>query len=260
MQSFNYHTHVERCGHAKGNEEDMILAAIDGGFKVIGISDHLPFPDWPDLSCRMPLEQMDEYLATLRQLKEKYADQIQVLIGFETEFFEDSVEYYRQVSDKCDYLVFGQHNPSRKFAGDYNQEPYCNDEYIELMATQLCQAMDLGLTKYVCHLDYFLLDGCELSDSHMKSLEKIARCALKNDVVLEINLKGPIYGKHQYKDVLSYRYPNTLVFEMVAKIGCKVCFGYDAHYPDALRQREIELKVKEDFQNLKLNFVSEPFL
>lgn len=29
MKKTNYHTHTYRCGHANGNEEDMIQAAID---------------------------------------------------------------------------------------------------------------------------------------------------------------------------------------------------------------------------------------
>ena len=43
-QPFNYHTHTYRCGHASTEEDEAyILAAIEAGFKQIGISDHGPF-------------------------------------------------------------------------------------------------------------------------------------------------------------------------------------------------------------------------
>ena len=37
MKKTNYHTHTYRCGHANGNEEDMIQAAIDMGIEELGM-------------------------------------------------------------------------------------------------------------------------------------------------------------------------------------------------------------------------------
>ncbi len=35
----NYHTHTKRCGHAKGTDEEYVIAAIEGGFDELGFSD-----------------------------------------------------------------------------------------------------------------------------------------------------------------------------------------------------------------------------
>ena len=45
----NYHTHTYRCGHS-GNyaDEEFVLHAIDAGLKVLGFSDHTP---WPYAGC-----------------------------------------------------------------------------------------------------------------------------------------------------------------------------------------------------------------
>ena len=40
----NYHTHTTRCGHAEGTEEEYILTALRCGYKVLGFSDHTPWP------------------------------------------------------------------------------------------------------------------------------------------------------------------------------------------------------------------------
>ncbi len=259
MQSFNYHTHTYRCGHAVGTEEDMILAAIKGGFKTIGLSDHLPFKNWEDETCRMPLEDFDEYLNISYALKEKYKDQINVLVGVETEFFYDHIDYYKQISTKCDYLIFGQHNKDFNSL-DYYAESYCNDENIDYMCEQLIQAVKLGLTKYICHIDYFLLAKAKLTSKHLDSIRKLAKVCKEHDAVMEINLKGTVYGKEMYNGRLCYKYPNYFVMQVLAEEQVKVCFGYDAHNPEKLVNREIENIVFEELKDLNLNYIKTPFI
>ena len=40
----NYHTHTWRCRHASGTERDYIENAIDHGIRILGFSDHTPYP------------------------------------------------------------------------------------------------------------------------------------------------------------------------------------------------------------------------
>ena len=44
MMLANYHTHTVRCKHAVGSEREYIEAAIANGFKILGFSDHTPWP------------------------------------------------------------------------------------------------------------------------------------------------------------------------------------------------------------------------
>ena len=44
MLNANYHTHTARCRHASGREEEYIQQAISSGLKVLGFSDHTPYP------------------------------------------------------------------------------------------------------------------------------------------------------------------------------------------------------------------------
>ncbi len=259
MQKFNYHTHVYRCNHAVGTEEDMVLAAIQGGFSVIGLSDHIPFMDRSEYGVRMEKEEIQDYINECNRLKEKYKDKIKVLVGFETEYFEDSVEFIQDVKSKCDYLIFGQHYPDRDSL-EYSEHPFSSAKYINVMVDQYCKAIELGLTKYIAHLDYFLLRGCELTDEHLEALRRLAMYAKKHDAVIEINLSGVKRGKNTYGDITCWKYPNLIVFKMIAEVGTKVCFGYDAHSPEALINREIENQIKEEFKELNLNYVTEAFI
>ena len=86
----NYHTHTTRCGHAEGTEEEYILTALRCGFKVLGFSDHTPWayatPGFVS-RIRMLPSQLDDYVLTLRGLREKYADKLHIRIGLEAEYF-----------------------------------------------------------------------------------------------------------------------------------------------------------------------------
>lgn len=255
-QTFNYHTHSYRCGHAVGSEEEYIQAAIKAGFTTIGISEHMGYEGWDDPKERIPYLELDDYLKVMYELKEKYKDQINVRVGFECEYFDDSLEHLKKMQTKCDYLICGQHAPDRSNIY-YDQPPYCADEYIALMAEQVCKGIKHGLFKYIAHPDYFMLSKCEFTQAKAEAIRKIAMCAKENDVVLEINLKGTKYGRKDYAIGNSYLYPNKEVFKIIGEVGTKVCFGYDAHNPDVLLEREKEDELREEFKQFNLNYVDD---
>ena len=67
----NYHTHTWRCRHADGTEREYVERAIEGGLKILGFSDHspYPFPDGYDSGMRMRLDQVEGYVDTVLALK-----------------------------------------------------------------------------------------------------------------------------------------------------------------------------------------------
>lgn len=254
LQDFNYHTHTYRCGHAVGNEEEYVKSAIQAGFKTLGFSEHMGYEGWDDPNERIPYLKLDEYLKDMYALKEKYKDQINIRVGFECEYFEDSLKHLKKYRDKCDYMICGQHAYDRH-EHYYDQSPYDSDDYIEIMAEQVCEALATGLFQYLAHPDYFLLSKCDFTKRKSAAIRKIAECAKKHDAVLEINFKGTKYGKQIYDGIESYYYPNYHVFKIIGEVGCKVAFGYDAHNPEFLLQRYKEKELHEAFKELNLNFV-----
>ena len=85
----NLHAHTTRCGHATGTPREYIEAAIAGGIRIMGFSEHVPlrFPDGHETPHRVPTAQAPDYIAQLRQLREEYRDKITLHIGFEAEFY-----------------------------------------------------------------------------------------------------------------------------------------------------------------------------
>jgi histidinol-phosphatase (PHP family) len=96
MPWFSYHGghSGEFCGHAKGKLEPVVQRAIEAGFTHYGLSEHCPrYRDQDLYSDEAALGMTPaSLLATFRayideafMLRERYADRIQVLVGFETE-------------------------------------------------------------------------------------------------------------------------------------------------------------------------------
>ena len=86
---FNLHTHTVRCNHASGTDEEFVLEAIKNGYEVMGFSDHAPylFPKTHISSYRMATSQTQDYADSIKALKEKYKDKIDIRLGFEVEWY-----------------------------------------------------------------------------------------------------------------------------------------------------------------------------
>ena len=110
----NYHTHTTRCGHAEGTEEEYILTALRCGYKVLGFSDHTPWayatPGFVS-HIRMLPAQLDDYVLTLRSLREKYADRLHLHIGLEAEYFPAYLGWLKEETERLgiEYLILGCH-------------------------------------------------------------------------------------------------------------------------------------------------------
>lgn len=212
-----YHAHTVRCGHAKGSEEEYVLAAIKIGIKRLGFSDHIFLPGIFQPRVRGSYECLEEYINTIRSLREKYKDQIEIVVGFEAEYGDSFLDYYKWLYDtkKIDYLIMGQHYfvKNRKLYLFSNLEDYA--ESVE-------KGLDTGLFKYIAHPDIFVM----FHGGWDNSLEPIARRILKKceetHTPIEINVLGLVGGRE---------YPCDEFFELAREYNVQVVVGVDAHSP-----------------------------
>ena len=70
--NYNYHTHTKRCGHASGEDEEYVLAAIKAGIKELGFSDHIFYPGLSQKPIRQDGSDFDDYVNSISNLREKY--------------------------------------------------------------------------------------------------------------------------------------------------------------------------------------------
>ncbi|OAL03365.1 histidinol-phosphatase [Phaeosphaeriaceae sp. SRC1lsM3a] len=95
---YSHHSHSGQfCGHAKDTLEDIVQAAIAKGFHNFALTEHIPrsledfYPEEQDSHTEESLAKLfDAFYAEACRLRDVYADRIQILIGFESEWIRPS--------------------------------------------------------------------------------------------------------------------------------------------------------------------------
>jgi histidinol-phosphatase (PHP family) len=237
MIKTNWHTHTARCGHAYGTDEEYVQAAIRGGLKTLGFSDHAAYTT-PYPPERMAIEQVPEYIASIRSLKEKYKNQISIHLGMEVEYYPsqwETLTYYRK---EMDYLILGQHQLELGAGSVYGiRDPQRLKRYVDALEG----ACYHGLCDYIAHPDVVLYSYPVLDGSVREAARRIADISLKYDMPLELNCgSGVRYGKQHYSDGDRYAYPVRIFFEEFARRHCPIVIGLDIHNPQLfLEERDL---------------------
>lgn len=225
-----YHTHTSRCGHAYGKDEEFVLSAIKAGIKRLGFSDHIFFPNIVQPTIRGSYDQLDDYLNSIHSLKEKYKNQIDIIVGFEAEYGDCYLDYYKWLieSKKIDYLIMGQHYLIKPNHLSYYSSA---EDYV----TSVEKGLDTGLFKYIAHPDIFVM----FNRGWDSSLEPYARRILKKceetNTPIEINILG-LRGKRLY--------PNDEFFELAREYNVKVVVGVDAHEPNQFSKEAFQIAIE----------------
>ena len=153
----NYHTHTHRCNHAIGREEDYVKEALKAGFEILGWADHTPylFPGGYYSHFRMRPVQLPGYVQTIQELQRKYAGQIEMPIGLETEYypkhFGNLMEFLRD--HPIDYLILGQHFIGNEYDAPYSGLVTDDKDVVRQYCRQSMEAMNTGLFTYFAHPD-----------------------------------------------------------------------------------------------------------
>ena len=247
MQDFNYHTHTYRCGHAQKDmtDEDFVNEFIKRGFKKIAFTDHSPQKQAIDKrnNMRMEYSQINEYLDSIKYLKNKYKNKIEIQSGFEIEYLpgeEDNLLELKQMTDK---LVLGQHfiyddnNIDLKIFRKHN----FTDENLIKYANYIKTAIELEIPNIIVHPDLYMLNRNQFGKIEREVAEIICKVAEKYDIPLEINLTEPSMYLSNLKDKI--KYPCREFWEVASNYNVKVIYGIDAHYKKQIEQYEESIKL-----------------
>lgn len=249
MQKFNYHSHTSRCGHAIGEDEEYVLAAIANGYTKMGFSDHAPYRDGYAKGERMHKEELEDYIKSVKVLQEKYKDQIDIRIGLEFEYFEDQLDELMEYKERMDYMIIGQHGPKL-----FEEEFYTrnDDEAVLLYASLIEKACAKGLPDIIAHPDLFMFDKKEWTPACEEAAHRIVKAAVNADIPIEINLNGIHYGIRQIGNEKRVGYPYRSFWEVAAQYPVKVVYGLDAHKPEKYADVDAYHLVNEVLEGIQL--------
>ena len=247
---FNFHTHTHRCNHATGSEREYIECAIQNGIKEMGFSDHAPWIDpakGEEWWYVVPYAKVEDYVSTVRTLREEYRGKIDLHIGFEAE--HDPADPCELIRLGAEYLILGQHFIKAP-SGEYTYiATGGKDDLLPHYADALIAGMRSGYYTYVAHPDVFRYDGDV--ESYQKEMRRVCEASLATGVPLEINFLGLREGRF---------YPTEALWEVAGEVGCPVTFGYDAHSPETAGDIATLPQAMALVEKYHLNYIGKPKL
>lgn len=229
------HNHTTLCNHATGTVEEYIQKAIEIGIDVFGFSDHAPMPFDP--KYRMDITQKELYENEVLYMKEKYKNDIQILLAYEVDFMQNSSLMLDEILNaKVDYLIgsihfiqekdsnlWGFDNP--EFIGKY-KEKNIDDIWIEYFEA-IKELAKSNLFDIVGHLDLIKVFKY-LPTKDIKSLALPALKAIKKaNMTVEINAAG-------LRKPIEQPYPSRDLLEVAFELDIPITFSSDAHDPSQI--------------------------
>lgn len=229
------HNHTVLCNHAEGTIDEYILQAIKHKTKFFGFSEHAPMDFDPHY--RLKFEEMQVYEQSIILAKEKYKDDIEILLGYEVDYLQGHMDE-RVLHANVDYLIGSVHfidkwgfdNP--EFIGRYEDE---NIDDIWQKYFDTIEAMAQSkLFNIVGHLDLIKVFKF-MPNKNILEMAHNALLAIKDsDMVLELNMAG-------YRKPVQEAYPSFELLSEAFKLQIPITFSSDAHAPEQVSLYETNL-------------------
>ena len=243
----NYHSHCTFCD-GRSAPEDFVKFAISNGFRAYGFSSHSPLPF--ETFWNMSATDMPEYLNEINRLKEKYNDRLEIYVGLEIDYLDEtynpSVPYFKELP--LDYRIGSVHflPTSSKLIeenvvcidGSFAEFKQSVDRYfdgsirklVEKYYESVLKMIEGGGIDIVGHIDKVYMNGQRCDDFAanaawykeplMACLERVA----KKGIMVEINTKN-LREKRQ-------TFPHLDLLPILKKMDIPVVVNSDCHFPD----------------------------
>jgi histidinol-phosphatase (PHP family) len=245
---FSYHGghSGEFSRHAAGSLEEVVESAIRAGFSTYGVSEHAPryraedlFPDEADLDVGDLARAFETYVDAALALRDRHADRIELLVGFETEVlpprdWTERMLALRRQHPEFDYVVGSVHHVgdasidmtpelTAKVAEEMGGREILERLYFEGGA----ELVERLRPEIVGHFDLIRkFDGVDANfgPGTWKHIERALEAVRDVGAVLDVNA-APARRK------LGPVYPLPPLLERACEMGIPVTLGDDSHGP-----------------------------
>lgn len=231
----NYHTHTTFCD-GKNTPEEIVLYAIEKGFKSIGFSGH----GYTSFDVRYCMTDTEGYVREISRLKRKYDDKIKIYCGIE----EDAFSYANRTN--FDYIIGSSHyfNIGNKYYpidSNYDYFKKCL-EVFDYDVKKLAETYYNAFSGYIAsrkpdivgHFDLITkFDEIEVprflnNSEYLKIAEKYMYKAAENDVIFEVNTGAISRG------IRKTPYPQENLLYVLKEKGCRIILSSDSHSVETL--------------------------
>ncbi|MFT5699677.1 MAG: histidinol-phosphatase (PHP family) [Desulforhopalus sp.] len=234
------HVHTRLCGHAVGEMEDYVQAAVRKGLERIVFLEHMeegiltPKPSW------LSETDFDYYFKEGGRLQEKYGGEIDIGLGVECGYNPDCKEilqkrlssrkwdqigiscHFLKVENEQNHLNLFSKNPENINRAVRLDTTILFDRYLDT----LLEAVTTLNGTLLCHLDaaFRWIPGHVLTKQHYVKIDAILGQAAAKGMALEINTSGIAIRNEPF--------PNSRILTLARKHSMTFQLGSDAHKPE----------------------------
>lgn len=233
----SYHTHSYLCDHSNIEMEQLVIDAIAKGYDEIALTDHIWYDHEGSKDYRLKSHHGDEYLDFCCELKNKYADKISIVIGYESEYFPEFRQHYLDIKNdpRVDFLILSNH-----YFGGLNDEYKVwymidDDKYIHENFALLKEGWELGVFDMHAHPD-IIYHNYPFNETARSVTTEMAKYIKENNIPVEINANGMRkYSPHKNEDGIWQGYPNFEMWKIFQEHEItNVISNGDTHFYDEL--------------------------
>ncbi len=233
----NLHTHTYRCKHGSGDIGDYCAAAEQLGIRVLGFSDHAPFPDGSYAATRMHYLDLSAYASEIAAAAATHPG-MTLYCGLEGEYNPRFDGYFRDEllgEGKVDYLIGSLHFFWKR--GEHVEFSARMDSgELRCIAENSIAVIQSGIYDFMAHPDLFLRHGVEWTPEVAAVSREIILAAVSCGFPLELNGYGwrqPLVADAHGNP--GRQYPVRAFWELAAELGgVRAVVNSDAHTPSAL--------------------------
>lgn len=234
MVRTDYHVHTKFSSDSQASMESMIEKAIQLGYTRICFTDHMDY-DFPK-SYGLPFVfDVEDYAKTLKGFKEKYKEDISILMGIEcgmrpylSSRYEELIKSYPFDFVICSSHLVGSKDPYHKDYWKGCTEEEGISQYFETILENIHVFDHFDVYG---HLDYVVRYGPTKNmnysyDTHKTLLDNILTTLIQKGKGIEINTAGYKYG-------LGSPHPTKEIISRYLELGGTILtIGSDAHKPE----------------------------
>ena len=233
------------CNHAENTLEEIIQAYAHNGFAWVGITEHMPPPDdrflYPDektagLDSLCLANRFSHYMDTCRSLQQKYQEQIELFVGFETETYSGSLDHTQTLRTKYkpDYIVGSVHHVN-DICFDFSPDLYRNaintvgdidSFYLNYFDLQY-RMIDRLKPEVVGHFDLVRIYDKNYSE-RLKKPQIYERIDRNLNLIADLSLILDLNVRSYYKGATE-PYPSRHIIKRAIELGIAIVPGDDSH-------------------------------
>ena len=232
IKKVDFHTHTSYSFDGTNTMEEMVKAAIKAGVSELAFTDH------SEIELVSPLYQpppkYEIYKAELDGLREKYADEINIIYGIEISLFTGK---HREISDVLakegfEFIIGSIHDIA---IGDIYSKDFCvkyskkevYQLYFEAMLENIKGVKNFDVLGHMDYIERYANGGkqdfnAEYSE-YAEIIDEIFKILIEEGKGIEINSSGFRYG-------LDHAHPGNQILQQYKNLGGEIItIGSDAH-------------------------------